>query len=224
LDILRALFADGSISENVIGVIVYGSSITKNKSPDSDIDVRIICRAIEPSNYEKIVEGSRFHVQTTPLNAILNAISNEIDWLIGQIKDCQIIYERGEIMTSLKKICNQFKFSKLSITEDIRLSEETYEYAQKFVEKEDLAACFLCIAYSSLRLGRARLKQNNLFYRGPKYLISQFQEVSINEMMLLRTIFGGSLNLLDIKKKMEALKEFIEIAKADFLQSGARTL
>jgi predicted nucleotidyltransferase len=216
-NIVREIISDVSWCDNrLVGIILFGSYASKNANIDSDIDLRVICHDVEPKFMNKQINGMRVDIHVTSLTAIINAISHEIDWVVGEIRDCTILYDPNNIINSLKTICNNFHFSPESIAEDIRLAKESLESAIDLTKVDDLDGAYFCFVYSSEKIIRALLKKKNVFYKGPKYLMKQLRDSTPSEAKTFKSIVIRDFKKSDLKNILNLLDELIR--KIDHLE------
>ena len=222
--IISKIIIDTIKNERCIGLFIFGSVATNQHNERSDIDICVVLDDCQENLEQRECDGVVAEIHYRPIRSLLHAISLEVDWVLAQLRECRIVHDPLGILKSLVLICKNFSFSQRSIDEDMRLAWESYESALDMVENDDIISSNICIRYATDKLVMGFLKNNNVFYKGPKYLSTQIEFLSEKIHSQYCDINNLSIDRSDIKKKIENFKNLYDQIKKGKLPNRAREL
>jgi len=163
--------------EDNLGLFIFGSVATRKATEKSDLDLVLVTKKgneeIEPKNVRNFVRESK-NVQISEVSSgqIEEDLANFIDYRILQLRQAQIIFDKENILGSLKEKAEKAEPSKEVIKEWLSNLEEDKE---DLADTEDIDAFKLNSNRAALWALRIYLAAKGDFYEGGKTLEGQLQ-------------------------------------------------
>ena len=163
--------------EDNLGLFIFGSVATRKATEKSDLDLVLVTKKgneeIEPKNVRNFVRESK-NVQISEVSSgqIEEDLANFVDYRILQLRQAQIIFDKENILGSLKEKAEKAEPSKEVIKEWLSNLEEDKE---DLADTEDIDAFKLNSNRAALWALRIYLAAKGDFYEGGKTLEGQLQ-------------------------------------------------